>query len=213
MSHPLTSYQVICLQGIIYFGDKSNVIRPSHTWNTSKFGLCIWIREITHVPKTELPTIRDIVLGALDSYSVYDFESNVHLAAPERHVKIFPFPTDYQEQNYLERNPQHCTFPLIVIRSRVSPVTPDKPGTICFSCQQGRHAKLNKHLRYPISETPITSFTSSDRSSIHIWTSPFFPHAHQSAKTTSLCPWRTTYFQRLYTDPHRDDPASSSYLT
>src|SRR6266481_3438907 len=62
--------EVISLQGIIYFGDKSNVIRPSHTWNTSEFGLCIWIREIMHVPKTELPTLRDIVLGALDSYSV-----------------------------------------------------------------------------------------------------------------------------------------------
>src|SRR6266481_8016971 len=42
-----------------------------------------------------------------------------------------------------------------------------------FQLSTGSTRQLNKHHRYPISETPITSFTSSDRSSIHIWTSPF----------------------------------------
>src|SRR6266481_4121826 len=42
-----------------------------------------------------------------------------------------------------------------------------------FQLSTGSTCQLNKHRRYPISETPITSFTSSDQSSIHIWTSPF----------------------------------------
>ena len=80
----------------------------------------------------------------------------------------FSYWLSYQEQNYSERNPQHCTFPLIIIRSHVSPVTPDKPGTIRFSCQQGQHTswinttdiqflKLQLLLLCPRTEAQYTS--------------------------------------------------------